>query len=267
MATTTSDITLTTGGSPVDVTISGSGTANISIVPLVAGLLNNSTYTVTIKTSTADLAGNTLAQQKVWSFTIAGSYSFILTNGWNLVSLGVVPNNTSVATILGSASGNVESIWAYDATKSEGNEWSVYRPDSSTGNSLLSMTAGYGYWVNYTNSASVTLSGPGNLFLAGGQNTPPSRTLEAGWNLIGYYQRGSSMSASADNALRTLKDNSSPYSPWWSMILNYNNSDPINKYFSEIHNSDSIFAGQGYWILLGGKASDEYIYAPGQTDL
>jgi len=38
-----------------------------------------------------------------------------------------------------------------------------------------------------------------------GENTPPSRTLKAGWNLIGYYQREANTTALVTNALKTLK--------------------------------------------------------------
>jgi len=124
------------------------------------------------------------------------------------------------------------------------------------------MTAGYGYWINYTSGSSATLSGPGNLFLAGGNNTPPSRTLKAGWNLIGYYQRESYSDARVENALKTLK-NPDTDTPWWTMLVNYDNSA---KQFGQVYNENSISAGQGYWILMAGRASDTYIYAPGQTD-
>ena len=252
------DVSLSTGGSPVNVTISGSGTANINIVP-DSILLNNSTYTVTIKNTVTDLAGNALAQQKVWSFTTAGSYSFTLTNGWNLVSLGVAPNNDVISTVLGSASSSIRSVWAYDANQAEGQQWSVYHPSSIDGTSnLSSMKAGKGYWVDYTGSSSVTLSGPGNLFLAG-NNVPPSQTLKAGWNLIGYYQREAHLDASANNALKTLK-NTDTGNPWWTMLVKYDNNA---KQFGQVGNTENVCSGQGYWILMGGRASDTYVYAPG----
>ncbi|MDP2696381.1 MAG: Ig-like domain-containing protein [bacterium] len=254
------DITLTTGGSPVEFAIEGNGTANIVVNP-GATLSNNSTYIVTVKITTADLAGNHLASEKSWTFTTAGSYSFTLSNGWNLVALGVVPNNNSVSTILGSSSTNVESIWSYDAVA---NTWSVNHPnDGADTDTLSSMTAGNGYWVNYIGASSVTLSGSGNLFLAG-ENTPPSRTLKAGWNLIGYYQRESNTTAVVTNALKTLKSQDATPIPWWSMIVKHDNSA---KQFGTVENSNFLSSGQGYWILMGGRATDTYIYAPGITDL
>ena len=252
------DITLTTGGNPVAFAIEGNGTATIVVNP-DATLSNNSTYIVTVKNTTSDLAGNTLASEKSWSFTTAGSYSLTLTNGWNLVSVGVVPNNNSIATILGASSSSVESIWSYDAVT--GN-WTSNHPNGPTENTLLSMTAGNGYWVNYTNASPVTLSGAGNLFLAG-ENTPPSTTLKAGWNLIGYYQKQSYASAPVLKALKNnLESQDATPVPWWSTIVKYDNSA---KQFGDVFNNGVLSAGQGYWILMGGRATDTYIYAPGET--
>ena len=237
--------------------VTGSGTNTATINP-TSDLANNTTYTITL-TGVTDTAGNALPETS-WTFTTAGSYSFTLTNGWNLVALGVVPNNNTVSTILGGSSTNVESIWSYDAVT---NVWSVNHPNDEVDNdSLLSMTAGTGYWVNYTSASPVTLSGAGNLFLAG-ENTPPSRTLKAGWNLIGYYQRESNTTAIVTNALKTLKSQDSTPIPWWSMIVKHDNSA---KQFGTVENSESLSSGQGYWILMGGRATDTYIYAPGIAD-
>jgi hypothetical protein len=122
------------------------------------------------------------------------------------------------------------------------------------------MTAGYGYWVNYTSGSPATLAGPGNLFLEGNY-LPPQRTLKAGWNLIGYYQKQNTESVPTIYALKTLK-NPDTDRPWWTMIMGYNNN---SKQFTPLENTSNMDPGNGYWILMGGRATDTYIYAPGET--
>lgn len=218
-------------------------------------LANNSTYEVKVTTGVTDVAGNPLSEEKNWSFTTSGSYSFTLTKGtkgWNLVSLGVVPNDTNIATVLGTAKDNIESVWTYD-----NGDWKVYNPSNPEGaNSLLNMTAGYGYWISYKGVSSATVSGPGNLILEG-NNVPPSRTLQAGWNLIGYYQKentGSEGVIASDALMHNLNN-------YWTMLLGYDNS---SKQITSLSSSDLMKPGEGFWVLLDGKASDSYIYTVGQ---
>jgi hypothetical protein len=218
---------------------------------------NNSTYTMIVKTSVADLAGNGLAQEKTWSFTTSGSYNVQLTQGWNLISMPVIPNNTAIVSVLGLAASSIEAVWAYDAVN---DAWYVYRPTNPSTSNLASMTAGYGYWVNYTSGSPATLAGPGNLFLEGNY-LPPQRTLKAGWNLIGYYQKQNTESVPTIYALKTLK-NPDTDRPWWTMIMGYNNN---SKQFTPLENTSNMDPGNGYWILMGGRATDTYIYAPGET--
>ena len=119
--------------------------------------------------------------------------------------------------------------------------------------------------MDYTADESATLSGPGNLYLEG-NNTPPQRTLQAGWNLIGYYQKPNTTNVSIDNALSTLY-NPDGGTAWWSQLLGYNNA---TKQFTSIVDpsvatQNDLYPGKGYWVLMSGQGNDTYIYAPGLT--
>jgi len=256
---TTSDVELKKSGTDdlVEITVTfDSDNYKATIIPS-STLDNNSTYAIKIETSVDDLAGNQLAQEKSWSFTTSGSYNIQLTKGWNLISMPVVPNDTTIESILGSAATSIEVVWAYDAVNGT---WYVYRPTSPSTSNLASMTAGGGYWINYTSVSPATLAGPGNLFLEG-NNVPPQRTLKAGWNLIGYYQKQNTDSVQATHALNSLI-NPDTNNPWWTTIMGYNND---SKKFTEISNQNNFDPGKGYWILMAGRATDTYIYAPGIT--
>jgi len=204
-------------------------------------LESNSTYDVTLLPTITDLAGNTLAQTS-WSFTTAVSYSIPLTKGWNLISLPVVPSNTSIASVLGTTKNNIETVWSYDAGSGH---WSVYHGDNIGTSDLVSMTAGDGYWVNYTADNATNLVGSGNL-VQEGNSVPPSRKLKEGWNLIGYYQRPNTDSVSAENALYNNLNNV------WTLLFGYDNT---NKHITTLNGGSLLHPGEAFWVWLNGDRS------------
>jgi len=234
-------------GSDTPVSTAVSGTETVTIDPATT-LNNNSTYTVTL-TGVTDTAGNALPTTS-WTFTTSGSYSVALTNGWNLISLPVIPDSTAIADVLGDDASNIESVWTYNGATGE---WLVYHPSEPEAGNLQTMTAGYGYWINYTGSGAGTLSGPGNLLRAG-NNTPPSRTLYAGWNLIGYYQKENTDSVEAQYALANALQG------YWSILAKYNGSS-----FVYLDSGDDLNPDEGYWIFLSGVGGTQYNYTIGDN--
>ncbi len=234
----TGDITISPA---VNFSLSGSGTNTITLTP-TSSWSDNTKYTITVTTGVKDLKGVPMTSPVSWSFTTAVAYSIPLTAGWNLISLPVVPENTAVASVLGGTASKIETVWAYDAVT---NTWSVYHPDGVGTSNLTSMTAGYGYWVNYKNEAAGNLIGSGNLITAGG-SVPPSRKLAEGWNLIGYYQRPSTVSVTADNALYNN------LSGVWTLLFGYDNTD---KHITTLDGNSMMSPGQGFWVWLTGSRS------------
>jgi len=252
LTTVSGGLTLRKGDVEVSTSVTyDAGTKTMTINPAVT-LDNNSTYTITLLSSIKDVAGNALSQTS-WSFTTSASYSMNLTKGWNLISLPVVPNDKDTADVLGANSANIQSVYAYD---SENGTWLVYHPSSPETSNLMTMTAGYGYWIDYTSDTPGTLSGAGNLLLEG-NNVPPSRTLKSGWNLVGYYQKENTTTAKATNALKHNLDS------YWTMLVSYNNT---SKQMSYKIGTDAMNPGDGFWVLLSGKATDTYIYTLGDAD-
>lgn len=219
---------------------------------------SNKAYTATL-TGLKDLAGN-LLPNKSWSFTTATSYSINLSksgaNGWNLISLPVVPANTNIASVLSNVINDIENVWTYNSIA--GN-WSMYAPNSPNSSDLSTMTAGYGYWINYNGSVSKAINGSGNLIIEGA-STPPQRTLISGWNLIGYYQRENTTSIALKCALFTLTPNiNDETAKWWSMVFGYDNQ---NKQLTQVGYTGNMSPGQGYWAFMTSKLST-YLYGPG----
>ena len=217
--------------------IENSGTEIVTINPNNS-LDSNKTYTVTLAGVT-DEAGNVMGDYNNINFTTATHYNISLystATGWNLVSLPVVPNDTSIATVLGNASASINAVWTYDPLNSNAVDgWLVHNPDNSGTNNLTDMTAGYGYWVSVKGNTSI--SGWGSLLTAG-PTVPPSRILSSGWNLIGYYQIPGEDSSTPNSAFSSL---GSSYTGLWG----YNNE--AGGFKSTV---PTILPGDGFWISL-----------------
>ena len=105
------------------------------------------------------------------------------------------------------------------------------------------MTTGFGYWISV--SGNTNISGLGTLLLAG-PTAPPSRSLEAGWNLIGYYQLPNENNSNATDAFATYGGSS--YTGLWGF-------DNTTGSFESV---TTINPGDAFWISL----PDAKIYTP-----
>jgi hypothetical protein len=169
---------------------------------------------VTLSNGNGELASlfltvNAHQTQNCTATSLGGVYNCPLSfvQGWNLVSLPVVPTSNStfsnsVAGIFGSDPqqgllSNVTSIYSYSSgawqyctvTKQTSGSTSKY---ACTG-TLSSLSDGVGYWVyaktpfslNYATNLAPAWGGlVGSVIPAG--SAPPTYSLNAGWNLIGY---------------------------------------------------------------------------------
>jgi hypothetical protein len=102
--------------------------------------------------------------------------SMPLQPGWQLVSLPVVPGNTSPSAVLASITSQLQEAQAFDGCS--GTPTRVFDPTASSGNTLSSIDQSMGVWIKMTTPANLTLSG-----------TAPTTTtihLCSGLNLVGY---------------------------------------------------------------------------------
>ncbi len=93
------------------------------------------------------------------------------------------------------------------------------------------MEAGRGYWINMTESATLTVSG-----------STPSNSIELanGWNLVGY---NSSTSQSVSDALESIEGK---YVSVWAYVNGtWKVYDPANPGFIDL---STMEPGYGYWI-------------------
>ena len=116
------------------------------------------------------------------AFTV--TMEIALVEGWNLISLPLIPTNTAIATVLAgiTPADKVISVWAYNPLGATNTlKWPSWTPAV---NDLLTMEAGKGYLINMTSAATLAVSG---TVLPVSQNTlPPTYDVSIGYNLIGF---------------------------------------------------------------------------------
>jgi len=159
-------------------------------------------------------------------------------SGWNLISLPRQPSDTDISNVLGNISGKYASAWAF-----QNGSWKVYDPATPGLSDLSAMEAGYGYWLDVTEAATISVTG-----------TEPSGAINLieGWNLVGYNSSTFSnitdaMTSIADNVVSVLayKDGA------WQT---YNPSDLPGSTLT------TMIPGYGYWINT--NAPCEWIWPP-----
>jgi hypothetical protein len=157
------------------------------------------------------------------SFAIGGKS---LDRGWNLISLCKQPLNNTIPIPIDPIIGKYSSLWAF-----QNNSWKVYDPDHQGFSDLDTMEAGWGYWINMMEAATLMVAG-----------TDPSSFIDLirGWNLVGY---NSCTSQSIASALASIEGK---YISVWAYINGqWRVYDPANPGFSDLITMEP---GYGYWI-------------------
>ncbi|MBA3045552.1 MAG: hypothetical protein KKH41_06775 [Candidatus Thermoplasmatota archaeon] len=147
-----------------------------------------------------------------------------LTAGWNLVSLPLIQDDTAVASVLSSISGNYDSVKYYS---NQAGRWSSYRPGSST-NDLSNIDHTMAVWIHATSACTLTIHG--NI------PTYTNITLYAGWNFVGYPTQDTTKTVST--ALVGVT---------YDAVEGYQTSSP---YIKDLLGTDPMLPGEGYWIKV-----------------
>ncbi|MBR9702301.1 hypothetical protein GOV13_05270 [Candidatus Pacearchaeota archaeon] len=175
------------------------------------------------------------------------SWKIDLVEGWNLVSIPLVPESTNIAAVLGDIKDNIEygstsqyTIFSYQFDGNDDNEWLKARPTSSWTGDLNYVIPGYAYWIKM--SALDTLYGFGDKTPNQGQ-TPPSTTVVDGWNLIGHYGLNTVTNA---NALTSLALGNTTY-------------------YDYVGTDGNFYPQEGYWITAKFLPNGIAPYTPSTT--
>jgi hypothetical protein len=136
--------------------------------------------------------------------------------------------------------------------------WCVFIPSSGTG-TIEHIKPGWGYWVLTKKETILTVVG--SLMHEG--ETPPSRSLVEGWNLIGYYgtndktkyEGPANGGKQAFCALHSLVNLLNPIPTEWDALITYWNGG-----FIDLDACKYMDPGAGYWIGMN-MADSDYRYA------
>jgi hypothetical protein len=228
------------GGEPLKGRFSGNFTV-INFSP-AEPLKPNTTYEVLLPAGgVKDYVGNGISQQFRALFSTGSAISdtqhgetasIELKSGWNLISLPIQPNSSSIESVLNSL-GGLAAVYAFQQ-----NAYKTYIP-GNTGNDLTQMRTGVGYWVYVERDSSLRISG---------RITGHSIALEAGWNLVGYTR---TTSMETGRALQSL-------SGVYEAVYGF---DPAaNSYKGFVPSIDETSLSRleptrGYWIYASTKAT------------
>jgi len=109
------------------------------------------------------------------------THSIPLKSGYNLITLPVIPQDTSIESVLSSIISNVQDVWEFDPSDTN-DPWKRYRPGLEDYSDLTQMTAGNGYWIKVSSNTTLQITGEpisANTLIY----------LKQGWNIIGWpYQ-------------------------------------------------------------------------------
>ncbi|MFC1719099.1 hypothetical protein ACFL6S_35935 [Candidatus Poribacteria bacterium] len=163
-----------------------------------------------------------------------GTFTVELEAGWNLISLPLQPEDTSLDSALASIQGEYSSIWAYDAANGQWLSRVTDRPSFLS--NLDEVKSGAGYWVMMDTPSSLSIQG---------ERSAISIPLDTGWNLIGY---DSLTTKTLEEALSSIAGNyesvwtyDAVYGEWKRYVVDA--QDPLN-------DLEIIEPGKGYWINM-----------------
>jgi len=110
-----------------------------------------------------------------------------LGEGWNLISLPLIPLDSTINAVLAGILDNVISVWHYDAAVKR---WYSFAPGASS--DLTSMRDGKAYWINMKAAQNLTLAGRENAVPPA---LPPTYDVVVGWNMVGFKSTASNVTA------------------------------------------------------------------------
>ena len=185
---------------------------------------------------------------------VAYSFDIDLEEGWNLISVPVIPMDQSIEVVLNDVMGNLSGVWTYDPLNPNAVDgWLSYAPGVPS--NLDTMTAGYGYWIYMENPDTLTVSG---TLMAPGQ-TPPMRTLVPGWNLIGHYGVYPKL---GECALSSMINTYTGMPRWVDPLWGFEDGAFFAVY-TWWYEEGYMNPGYGYWIALGSD-QPEVMYVPAE---
>jgi hypothetical protein len=191
----------------------GDGFSRITVTP--AGKVGGTTI------PTAALTGDTVTVRQ-GEFKDA---NVTLIEGWNLISLPLIPLDSSINAVLAGILNDVKSVWYWSG------RWYSFVPGGPS--DLTSMRDGKAYWINMNVAQNLTVAG---REMPEGAQLPPTYDVVVGWNMVGF--KSIATNVTAEDYLYGTKYVRIYYfkSGYWYVI-----SAPASYYMEP---------GLGYWVAF-----------------
>ena len=166
-------------------------------------------------------------------------YGIKLSAGWNLVSLPLVPLNTKISNVLSGliAAKDFTIVWAY-----QGGKWSsASLSNGKLSGPLTTMQDGVGYWIYMTKADTLNVNG----YVIPPAGSPPSYSLLAGWNLIGFKPQPTVAPEPVNTYLTSISGN---YNSVWLY-------DNTSQSWIRANSPYMVEPGQAMWVLMTASAT------------
>ena len=157
-----------------------------------------------------------------------------LNDNWNLISIPLQPQSTSIEQVLLSINGQYRDVWRYDPFNA-GDAWKHYHPAYASFSDLNTIEPNKGYWIYSNQNTTLTISGTP---IAATQAMP----LKDGWNLVGWPFSYNQPISEALSSLNIGAD--------YDQVTRFNPStQSYENYFGQPGDQFSTFeAGKAYYI-------------------
>ena len=110
-----------------------------------------------------------------------------LDEGWNLISLPLIPLDSDIDVVLAGIADDVISVWYWNAAAER---WYSFAPGAAS--DLTSMTDGKAYWINMEAGRTLNLAG---TEMPEGTQLPPAYDVVVGWNMVGFKSTAGNVTA------------------------------------------------------------------------
>jgi hypothetical protein len=154
-----------------------------------------------------------------------------LKQGWNLISLPYIHQNTDLTSVLESIDGKYDAVQWHNNSDMD-DPWKHNKAGKLFGNDLSQLDEKMGFWVQITE--------PGDtIFLYNGTEPIVNQTISIsiGWNLIGY--------PSLDSKMRNTALNNLQFGSEVNLVQTFNSTTGS---WEELGEFDYFEKGKGYWI-------------------
>ncbi|MGD0175242.1 MAG: PQQ-dependent sugar dehydrogenase [Candidatus Bathyarchaeia archaeon] len=181
----------------------------------------------------------TASKTELDSYFIVGLVASVpLVEGWNLISLPIVPANSLIGKVFRGqiANQSLGVVWSYQQ-----GAWKF--SNGGVSGTLTTMPDGFGYWVYTTKPSELHVTG----FIIPPGLQPPSYQLNQGWNLVGFKPEPNVATENVGDYLTSISGSYDTNNVWLH--------DNTGGSWIRANPSTPISPGEAMWVLMSAPAT------------